>query len=220
MLIDRHRLAILVELTRLGGASEAARIANRDALETVLVTMYTAASESARLTFRARMDPIAQTEKPWAAVLKTPANLTPAVITLIYGQVDDDPDAAEDGNRLPDRGTLDAAVWAPLFSAIDRWDLPAIAEFIGPLGWQLPLVRPTELDVGVPVELTPVPSPGPAPPLPPLPVPAPPPSPAPPEKFWRRPAALVVGGVGAGVLISIVARGLMRTSPRPAEVKA
>lgn len=220
MVINRHRVAILVELVRLGVASAAARIANRDALETVLVSMYTAASESARLEFRARMDPIAQTEKPWAAVLQTTANPTPAVITLIYGQVDDDPDAVEDGNRLPDRGTPDAAQWAPLYTAIDRWDLPAIAQFIGPLGWTQPLSRPTPLDAGVPVELAPVPNPGPAPPLPPLPVPAPPAPPAPPVSFWRRPTTLVAGGVGAGVLISIVARSLVRTSPRPAEVKA
>jgi hypothetical protein len=220
MVIPRHRFAVLLELCRLGAASEAARMANRDALETVLVGLYSGASDSARKAFLVQMDPVPKTEKPWAAVLPKVANTAPAVVTLLYGQVDDDPDAAEDGDRLPDRGTPLGAPWAPLFTAIDRWDLPAIATFIGPLGWELPISRPMPLDEGIPAEHAPakVPNPGPAPPLPPLPAPAPTPTAA--VSFWRRPAALVASGVGGTVLVGLVIRGLTRSAASSPEVKA
>lgn len=225
MLLDRHRVAILLELCRLGAASEAARAAHSDALGTVLLGLYTQATDKARKAFRARMDPLPQSRKPWAAVESTPANVMAPAVHLLYGQMDDDPDAAEDGNRLPDRGTAAAKVWAPLYTAFDTWDLGEIARYIGPLGWQVPAVK-TELDLDPDPEVipdTPVPNPGPAPPLPPIPRPseAPAPAPAPTPvatNFWRRPEVLVAGGVGAGLLVAVVFQSLRR--PSAPEVKA
>ncbi len=227
MLLDRHRVAILLELCRLGAASAAARVAHSDALGTVLLGLYTQATDKARNAFRARMDPLPQSRKPWAAVESTPANMVAPVVHLLYGQMDDDPDAAEDGNRLPDRGTAAAEVWAPLYTAFDTWDLDEIARYIGPLGWQVPVADPVPLDDGIDAEVipnTPVPNPGPAPPLPPIPrppqIPAPLPTPAPvAANFWRRPEVLVAGGVGAGLLVAVVIQSLRRPSAAP-EVKA
>jgi hypothetical protein len=217
MLLGRHRVAILLELCRLGAASEAARVAHSDALGTVLLGLYTEATASARKAFRTRMDPLPQSRKPWAAVVSTPADMTPPVVHLLYGQMDDDPDAAEDGNRLPDRGTAAAEVWAPLYAAIDAWDLDEIARYIGPLGWQVPVADPVPLDDAEVIPDTPVPNPGPAPPLPPI--PRPPGAPAPvATNFWRRPEVLVAGGVGAGVLVAVVFQSLRR--PSAPEVKA
>jgi len=222
LLLDRHRVAILLELCRLGAASEAARVANSDALGTVLLGLYNGATTSARKAFMDRMNPVPQSQKPWAAVIPTPSNPTPAVVTLLYGQRDDDPDAAEDGNRLPERGSAAAAPWAPLYAAIDRWDLDAIARFIGPLGWRVPLaeavLKGAEADQGELVPpMGPVPNPGPAPPLPPVPRP-PDPSPPAPANFWQRPEVLVAGGVGAGLLVAVLFQSLRR--PSAPEVRA
>jgi hypothetical protein len=222
LLLDRHRVAILLELCRLGAASEAARVANSDALGTVLLGLYNGATTSARKAFMDRMNPVPQSQKPWAAVMPTPSNPTPAVVILLYGQRDDDPDAAEDGNRLPERGSAAAAPWEPLYAAIDRWDLGTIARFIGPLGWRVPLaeavLKGAEADQGELVPpMGPVPNPGPAPPLPPVPRP-PDPSPPAPANFWRRPEVLVAGGVGAGLLVAVLFQSLRR--PSAPEVRA
>jgi hypothetical protein len=219
LLLDRHRVAILLELSRLGAASEAARVANSDALGMVLLGLYNGATTSARKAFRDRMDPLPQTQKPWAAVTPTPTNATPAVVHLLLGQRDDDPDAAADGNRLPVRGSAAAAPWEPLYAAIDRWDMDAIARFIGPLGWRVPLadavLKGAEVEPAPP--LGPVPNPGPAPPLPPVPRPPDPPAPVP-ASFWRRPEVLVAGGVGAGLLVAVLFQSLRR--PSAPEVRA
>jgi hypothetical protein len=222
LLLDRHRVAILLELCRLGAASEAARVANSDALGTVLLGLYNGATTSARKAFLDRMNPLPQSQKPWGAVTPTPSHPTPAVVLLLYGQRDDDPDAAEDGNRLPERGSAVAAPWEPLYAAIDRWDLDAIVRFIGPLGWRVPLadavLKGSEADQGEPAPpMVPVPNPGPAPPLPPVPRP-PDPSPPVPANFWRRPEVLVAGGVGAGLLVAVLFQSLRR--PSAPEVRA
>ena len=221
LLLDRHRVAILLKLSRLGAASEAARAANSDDLGMVLLGLYTGATTGARKAFRDRMDPLPQSQKPWAAVTPTPTNPTPAVVHLLFGQRDDDPDAAEDGNRLPVRGSAAAAPWEPLYAAIDRWDLNAIAGYIGPLGWRVPEAKPVQFDTGTDAEVVPtgpVPNPGPAPPLPPVPRPPDPPAPVP-AKFWRRPEVLVAGGVGAGLLVAVVFQSLRR-APAASEVRA
>jgi hypothetical protein len=218
-LLNRHRVAVLLELSRLGAASEAARVANSDALGTVLLGLYNGATTGARKAFMDRMNPVPQSQKPWAAVMPTPSSPTPAVVILLLGQRDDDPDAAEDGNRLPVRGSAAAAPWEPLYAAIDRWDLDTIARFIGPLGWRVPLadavLKGTEVDPAPPVD--PVSNPGPAPPLPPVPRPPDPPAPVP-ANFWRRPEVLVAGGVGAGLLVAALFHSLMR--PSAPEVRA
>lgn len=203
MLVPRHRLLTVIELARIAAGSEAARAATREPLETALLGLYLASTATARDEFRKRMDPVPQTAKPWAAVELGPAlgfaTTPPAVTVLVTGQLDDDPDAAEDGNRLPEPHSAAGAPWAPLFAALERWDTPVILAHIGPLGWQLPEPpRVVPLDEGMAVERVPAKAvlsvvPGTSPPTPATPVPPSPPATS--SDFWRRPAVLVTGGV-------------------------
>lgn len=160
MLVDRHRTAAVIALSKV---PEAERAAHQDALETLLVHLYQGATAAAREAFRKRMDPLPQSQKPWAA-LERPSPTqwvglgppVPAVLVLLLGQQDDDPDSAEDGNRLPDRDSKEGAPWIPLYAALDRWDTDAILQHIGPAGWHVPAPRPVPLDEGFGVELVPV----------------------------------------------------------------
>lgn len=231
MLIDRHLIAALIGLSQVARKSEAERDAHQEALETLLVRLYTGASPAARQAFRSRMDPIPQSEKPWAAVVRPEPSKwiglgppVPAVVSLVLGQVDDDPDAAEDGNRLPDRDSKEGAAWGPLFAALDRWDTDVILRHIGPGGWAAPIVRPVPLDEGVAVELAPQGSvlrPGLAPtaelpPAPAVPAPGPEPTlPVPPTApaFWRRP--VVIAGTIAAVAVSGAVVYSLTRAPRP-----
>ena len=61
----------------------------------VLLGLYNGATTSARKAFMDRMNPVPQSQKPWAAVVPTPSNPTPAAVILLLGQRDDDPDAAD-----------------------------------------------------------------------------------------------------------------------------
>lgn len=160
MLADRHRTAAVIALSRV---PEAERAAHQDALQTLLVHLYQGATPAAREAFRKRMDPLPQSQKPWGALERpSPAQWVglgppvPAVLILLIGQQDDDPDSAEDGNRLPDRDSKEGAPWVPLYAALDRWDTDAILQHIGPAGWQAPTPRPVPLDEGFGVELVPV----------------------------------------------------------------
>lgn len=162
MLIDRHRTAAVIALSRV---PEAERAAHQDALETLLVHLYQSATAAAREAFRKRMDPLPQSQKPWGALERpSPAQWVglgppvPAVLILLLGQQDDDPDSAEDGNRLPDRDSKEGAPWIPLYAALDRWDTDAILQHIGPAGWHVPAPRPVPLDEGFGAELVPVPA--------------------------------------------------------------
>lgn len=161
MLIDRHRVAALLELSRIAGNSEAERVASQPALETLLVALYAAATPTARERFTQRMERLPASEKPWGALRHDPASqlalgpALPPVVYLVLGQRDDDPDAAEDGNRLPDRDLKTGQPWLPLYAAFDRWDTLVIAAHIGPMGWQLPLSRSTPLDEGLAAEYPP-----------------------------------------------------------------
>ena len=161
MLLDHHRVAALLELTRIAGSSEAERIASTNALETLLIALYTAATPVARERFLQRMEGVPAAEKPWAALRRQPAGqialgpTTPPVVLLVLGQRDDDPDAAEDGNRLPDRDSKAGEPWQPLYAALDRWDTAAIAKHIGPMGWQLPLDLSVPRDEGLAPEYPP-----------------------------------------------------------------
>lgn len=233
MLIDRHLIAALIDLSQVAGRSAAERDAHQDALETLLVRLYTSATPAARQAFRTRMDPIPQSEKPWAAVIRPEPSKwiglgppVPAVVALVLGQVDDDPDTAEDGNRLPDRDSKEGAAWAPLYGALDRWDTAAIVRHVGPTGWALPITRPVPLDEGVAVELMPAqfvlrpssPTPASEPAAPADPPVAPTPEstlPVPPEEppFWRRPT--VIAGAAATVVVGGAVVYSLTRSPRP-----
>ena len=229
MLIDRHRVAAVLALSKV---PEAERAAHQDALEALLVHLYTHATPAAREAFLKRMDPLPKASKPWAALTRpSPAQWiglgppVPAVLTLLLGQQDDDPDSAEDGNRLPDRDSQEGAPWAPLYAALDRWDTAVIQRHIGPVGWQVVSVHSTPRDEGLAVELPPravtLESPPPpastsaaAEPEVPPPVSGPPAAPAPP---WRRPAVLA-GGLAALSLggLALYAFGRPRSSaPSP-----
>lgn len=219
IIVDRHRVVALIELSRASSNSAAAKAANREAFETVLVGLYMAATPAARAEFLKQMDPVPATEKPWAAVELGPAlgfaTTPPAVTILVLGQLDDDPDAAEDGNRLPEPASAAAAPWAALLAALARWDTPVILRHVGPLGWQLPVTRVVPLDEGMAVERVSVqasmaPAPSSAPSSPPTPT-----SPAPPTDFWRRPSTLAAGGVVLALATVGVVRLATTTSPPP-----
>jgi hypothetical protein len=233
MLADRHRIAAVIALSQV---PEAERAAHQDALETLLVHLYHGATPAAREAFRKRMDPVPASQKPWGALVRpSPAQWlglgppVPAVALLVRGQQDDDPDSAEDGNRLPDRDSKAGEPWVPLYVALDRWDTAAILRHIGPTGWRVPLVRPVPLDQGFDVEVvpsqvvlkpspsglspttvppgngTPAPSNGTPAPSHGTPAPAPangsPPAPEP-APLWRHPAVLGGAAVAGTLLIT------------------
>lgn len=145
MLIDRHRLAVLLRLSAIADSSEVEQAAHRDELEALLVAVFAAATPSARERFKKRVEHVPEDSRPWAFVRRpAPTSgiafgpLAPPVVLLVLGQLDDDPDAAEDGNRLPDRDAKEGAPWQPLYAAIDRWDATIVRRHIGPTGWILP----------------------------------------------------------------------------------
>ena len=161
MLLDRHRIAKLIELAdlerRLTGAERQQR---EEDVAHLIKAAYDDASEAARAAFMARVQPMPVAAWPWSAVQvnaahsrggvaaagvtgraitglsPTPTVVAPPLLLLILGEAesaDVDP-----GNRLPDRGTPEAAAWEPLYRALDRWDTAAIARWIGPQGWVRP----------------------------------------------------------------------------------
>ena len=230
MLIDRHRAAALIALSKV---PEAERAAHQDTLEALLVHLYTHATPAAREAFLKRMDPLPKTEKPWGALARpSPAKWiglgppVPAVLTLLLGQQDDDPDSAEDGNRLPDRDSKEGAPWGPLYAALDRWDTAVIQRHVGPAGWQVASVHSTPRDEGLAVEFPPytatLESPRqPAPATPAAAGPEGPPVSGPPAAStprWRQPAVLA-GGLAVISLGALYAFGRSRSlvSPPPAE---
>lgn len=161
MLIDRHRVAVLLDLSRIAGNSEAERVAAQSALEALLVALHAAATPAARDRFTQAMAQLPATDRPWGALRRAPAGqialgpTLPPVAHLVLGQRDDDPDAREDGNRLPDRDSKAGEPWRPLYAAFDRWDLPTIQQHLGPMGWDVPFPRPTRLDEGLVPEFAP-----------------------------------------------------------------
>ena len=166
MLLDRHRIAKLIELAdlerRLTGAERQQR---EEDVALLIKAAYDDASDAARAAFMARVQPMPVAAWPWSAVQvnaarsrggvaaggaaagiiggraiagrsPTPAPVIPPLLLLIRGEAesaDVDP-----GNRLPDRGTPEAASWEPLHRALDHWDTLAIARWIGPQGWLSP----------------------------------------------------------------------------------
>jgi hypothetical protein len=161
MLVDRTRITKLSELAdlerRLTGAE---RQQHEEDVAHLIKAAYDDASEAARAAFMARVQPMPVAAWPWSAVQvsaahsrggaaaagvagraitglsPTPTAVAPPLLVLILGEAesaDVDP-----GNRLPDRGTPEAAAWEPLYRALDRWDTAAIVKWIGPQGWVRP----------------------------------------------------------------------------------
>lgn len=241
MLIDRHRFVAFWELSKFAGRSELERNLNQSALETLLASVYVGATPAARERFEQRMNAVA--DRPWGAVQRPGASkgivlgpMAPPVLLLLLGQRDDDPDAAEDGNRLPDRDSKAGASWRPLYTALDFWDGPTVLQHIGPAGWQLPVPRPRPLDEGALAEsppaqviVRPAPVPaatagGPVPPAtpvppvqpdsppvasPPLPRPAGTPSP-PDANTWKTRGLWAAGGLATATVGAIAVRALLR----------
>ena len=65
-----------------------------------------------------------------------PTAVIPAALLLIRGEAESAD--VEPGNRLPDRGTPEAATWEPLYQALDNWNTQTITQWIGPQGWVSP----------------------------------------------------------------------------------
>jgi hypothetical protein len=160
MLLDRYRIAKLIDLAdlerRLTGPE---RLLREEDVSLLVKAAYDDASESARAAFMARVQSMPATAWPWSAVQvkavrggggvatgaggrvtlgfsPTPAALVPPALLLVRGEAESAD--AEPGNRLPDRGTPEAAQWEPLHRAIDSWDTQTIARWIGPQGWISP----------------------------------------------------------------------------------
>ncbi len=152
MLLDRHRVAQLIELSqREQVLSGAAREAGAEDVALFLKAAYDDASGPARTAFMQRID---EKDWPWTAVHSpVPVYMVglrsagaPPALGLLLGQAE--VADADPGNRLPARGT---PLWEPLYKALDVWDTQTIVRTIGPQGWvppqqasDAPSERPTQ----------------------------------------------------------------------------
>lgn len=151
MLLDRHRVARLVELSGLERTVKGPeRVLREDDVAVLVKAAYDDATDEARAAFMQRIQRLPTSAWPWSAVqvpstatvaattiggvvaAPKPAATPPALI-LLRGQAESaDVDPA---NRLPDRGTPAALEWEPLHKALDAWDTQTILKAIGPQGW-------------------------------------------------------------------------------------
>ena len=156
MLLDRHRVARLIELSALERALKGPERMLREQDVALLVkAAYDDASEAARADFMARVQKQPTSAWPWSAVQVMPMTArgggggaviigvpqqltptTPATLVLLRGQVDTAD--ADPGNRIPERGAADGVDWEPLHRALDTWDTATIARWIGPQAWIAP----------------------------------------------------------------------------------
>jgi len=167
MLLDRHRVAKLIELSALERTLQGPeRLLREDGVALLVKMAYDDATEPARAEFMARVKTYPETAWPWSTVqsmaprgggggigpgVKTslspkPELYAPAALILIRGQAesaDVDP-----GNRLPDRAAPEGAAWMPLHKALDTWDTKVILAWIGPQGWMNPAVAQGPKDTG------------------------------------------------------------------------
>ncbi len=152
MLVDRHHVQYLIDLGKVASGKTAQQLVPlKDRLGALLNTLSGVATSTARRAFEDRMQHLPKEDHPWSAVRRLDpaaqmaagtgeASQVPPAALLVLGQVDDDPDEDEDGNRLPDPGTKAAGPWTRLHDALERWDAAEISQWIGPLGWQPPSV--------------------------------------------------------------------------------
>ena len=214
MLLDRHRVTKLVELSAWERSLKGPERTLREEDVAILIKgAYDDATEEARAEFMAKVGKYPTSAWPWSAVQASAAMqprggggqvgglampmpfvpTKPALLILIRGQAesaDVDP-----GNRLPTRGTAESIEWEPLHKALDAWDTANILRWIGPQGWVSSVGTTAGATAGA------VPSGGPsggatagkpaegttdlpAPQAPPVAVP-----------LWRQPAVLAAGAV-------------------------
>jgi hypothetical protein len=161
MLLNRHRIAKLIELAdlerRLAGPERQLR---EEDVAILIKAAYDDASEAARAAFMARVQSLPVKAWPWSAVQvkavrgsgggvvggpgggvtlgfsSTPTAVSPPALLLIRGEAESAD--VEPGNRLPDRGTPEAVTWEPLYHALDTWNTQILARWIGPQGWVSP----------------------------------------------------------------------------------
>jgi hypothetical protein len=153
MLLDRHRIARLIELAELERrVTGPERLLREEDVAVFIKAAYDDASDAARAEFLARVKPAPTSAWPWSAVQAAtprgggrggatggivfspaPGALAPPALVLLRGQVD--AIDADPGNRIPDRGGPEGAAWEPLYKALDLWDTVAIKKWIGPQGW-------------------------------------------------------------------------------------
>lgn len=219
MLLDRRRLARLIELSALERSlTGPERLLREQDVALLIKAAYDEASEAARAEFMARVQPMPTSAWPWSAVQAMAARggggigvvavpkpivpMRPAALILIRGQVE--PADASPGDRLPNRGTPEGAEWEPLHRALDAWDTATITKWIGPQGWMNPSGATPGGASGTNHDgaTSGAPSGGMAPSQP-VPV-----DPGPP--LWRSPAVVATGAVAVvatGVAVYALARG-------------
>jgi len=209
MLLARHRIARLVELSALERTAQGPeRLLREEDVALLVKAAYDDATEAARAEFMARVKTMPETAWPWSTVQSMaprggggganvklapkPELYAPAALILIRGQADSAD--VDPGDRLPDRKAADGASWEPLHKALDVWDTKTILAWIGPQGWVNPAAASVPKDTGngtmgdSPKGSNPNPGPGN--------LPAPAPAPGTPLT-WKHPAVLAVGGAVA-----------------------
>ena len=217
MYLPRDRIVRLIELSALERTlSGPERLLREEDVALLVKAAYDDATEEARAAFMEKVKAVPTSLWPWSAVRAMAprgggvvANpmppVVPAALTLLRGQVDS-PDA-DPGNRIPDRGTPEAAEWEPLYKALDAWDTKTIQKWIGPQAWITPGGTtagqvPKDTGTGGPQADAP-PSNGTPPPAPTF--------------SWRHPAVIAAGAtVATTVAVSLYAIRQSRMRPAPA----
>ncbi len=222
MLLDRNRVAKLVELTAwersLRGPE---RMIREEDVALLIKAAYADATEESRAAFMAKVSKYPTSAWPWSsvqAVPMTPARggggtmdiaanpvpvvpSTPALLILIRGQAESAD--ADPGNRLPSRGAVEAAEWEPLHKALDAWDTAALLRWVGPQGW----ISPAGATAGAPKQDTPSADPtGGSSGLPA-------PQSSPPVPLWQQPGVIAAGAV-AVVATGVTIYALTRPSDK------
>ena len=222
MYLPRDRMVRLIELSALERTlAGPERLLREEDVALLVKAAYDDATEEARAAFMEKVKAVPTSLWPWSAVRSMAprgggvviANpmppAVPAALTLLRGQVDS-PDA-DPGNRIPDRGTPEAAEWEPLYKALDAWDTKTIQKWIGPQAWVTPAGTtagqvPKDTGTGGPQ------------------TDAPPgngtngtPPPTTPTFSWRHPAVIAAGAtVATTVAFSLYAIRQSRARPAPA----
>ena len=207
MLLDRHRVTKLVELSAWERSLQGPeRTLREEDVALLIKAAYDDATEQARAEFMTRVGQYPTSAWPWSAVqalaprtatgvgrifgatIAPPpgAPSTPALLLLLRGQAETTD--ADPGNRLPARETPEGIPWEPLHRALDAWDTATITAWIGPMGW---VSRAGATSGQVPAGTGPTgSSPGTGPTSNGTPDPA---SPSPAAFSWKHPAVIAAG---------------------------
>jgi len=231
MLLDRHRMARLIELSTLERTvRDPERSLREEDVALLIKAAYDDATEAARAAFMARVKPMPTSTWPWSAVqalapraatgvgrivgvtIAPPpgAPISPALLILLRGQAD--AMDADPGNRLPARESPEGIPWEPLHRALDAWDTATITAWIGPMGW---VSRAGATSGQVPAGTGPT---GSRPGTGPTPNGTPDPASPPPAAFsWKHPAVIAAGASMASTIgVILFSR---RRRPVPAQEK-